>query len=638
MHQQADETAQQPGVLRMGDWARARIRSSLSPYGPSVHAAVGSLRGRRPWEMQPPWEQGSLGGVLGSGSFFKPLVMPLDCAPSVRSDHGDQPKRPPVRLSKEPWKAAVVHSKAWADLEDDKRASILEVWKLLILTSANGTKVGENLASMQSSGATDLEIAQCLRDTFASKSTATLRARSSSLAHFARWKASVGLHPAVFPLLEPDAYRYACFLRSEGAPASRGPRFKEAVNFAGALLGVDVREVTSSSRIQGAVNPGSSVSAVRKKAPLTVAQVRALEEFVCGADSDLSMVIGGFLLYLIHGRLRWSDAQHTEAEPQLDLVQGKGFLCAQLYHHKTANRGSLARHRLLPVACLTPGVGELNWGQAWLEARRRMQLRASRRLPLMPRPLIAGGFDTVPLDPSLGALWMREILKEGCPLDLGDFDWDSIATHSCKATVLSWMAKSAAPENLQAIAGYHMRGTNKSALEYSRDTLAPVLHYLEGLFLAIREGAFAPDATRAGRWMGNARSLEAALRNLSGQPEEGPEPLDDPPAGPQVREDPPSEPESAAPSLGSDLEAEEAVVSSFALSEDLVVEPGVRESLKCFRHRHSRVVHVAKGDNPPDEGELTQLRCGRFANRNYELLDETPAVLFQKCSSCWGGL
>ena len=85
----------------------------------------------------------------------------------------------------------------------------------------------------------------------------------------------------------------------------------------------------------------------------------------------------------------------------------------------------------------------------------------------MPRPLIAGGFDTVPLDPSLGALWMREILKEGCPLDLGDFDWDSVATHSCKATVLSWMAKSAAPENLQAIAGYHMRGANKSALEYS---------------------------------------------------------------------------------------------------------------------------------------------------------------------------
>ena len=367
------------------------------PFCITVCSVAEALR-RRPWDMQPPWEQGSFGGVLGSGSLFKPLVVPLDYASSVQSDQEDQPKRPPVKIAREPWKAAVVHSKAWADLEDDKRTSILEVWKLLILTSANGTKVGENLASMQSSGATDLEIAQCLRDTFASKSTATLRARSSSLAHFARWKASA----AVFPLLEPDAYRYACFLRSEGAPASRGPRFKEAMNFAGALLGVDVREVTSSSRIQGAVNPGSSASAVRKKAPLTVAQVRALEEFVCGADSDLSRVIGGFLLYLIHGRLRWSDAQHTEAEPQLDLVQGKGFLCALLYHHKTANRGSLAWHRLLPVACLTPGVGELNWGQAWLEARRRMQLRASRGLPLMPRPLIAGGFDTVPLDPLCG--------------------------------------------------------------------------------------------------------------------------------------------------------------------------------------------------------------------------------------------
>ena len=216
-----------PGVVRMGDWARAKIRFSLAPYSPAVHVAVGALHGR-PWNMQPPWEQGSLGGVLGSGSFFKPLVMPLDCSTLARSDQADQPKRLPLRISREPWKAAVVHSKAWADLEDDKRTSVLEVWKLLILTSSNGTKVGENLASMQSSGATDLEIAQCLRDTFASKSTATLRARSSSLAHFARWKASVGLHPAIFPLLESDAYRYVCFLRSEGAPASRGPRFKEA--------------------------------------------------------------------------------------------------------------------------------------------------------------------------------------------------------------------------------------------------------------------------------------------------------------------------------------------------------------------------------------------------------------------------
>ena len=55
---------------------------------------------------------GFLGGVLGSGSFFKPLVMPPEGATLVQSDQRDQPKRPSVRILKEPWKAAVVPLKS----------------------------------------------------------------------------------------------------------------------------------------------------------------------------------------------------------------------------------------------------------------------------------------------------------------------------------------------------------------------------------------------------------------------------------------------------------------------------------------------------------------------------------------------
>ena len=118
---------------------------------------------------------------------------------------------------------------------------------------------------------------------------------------------------------------------------------------------------------------------------------------------------------------------------------------------------------------------------------------------MMPRPLCFGGFDGLPLDPSLGALWLREILKECAPWD-ESFSWGDVATHSLKATLLSFMAKAAAPENLRSIAGYHMRTLNSSTLEYSRDTLAPSLHFLEGMFLAIKGGVFSPDSTRAGRW------------------------------------------------------------------------------------------------------------------------------------------
>eukprot|EP00439_Symbiodinium_sp_Y106_P009150 s8686_g1.t1 len=480
--------------------------------------------------------------------------------------------------------ARVVHSRAWADVEDDRRTSVLEMWKLIVLTSGKGTKARAaslaHFARWRASVGLDAAVFPLEE----------AEVRAASLAHFARWRASVGLDAAVFPLEEAEVYRYLCFLRSEGAPRSRAPRLREAINFAGAMLGSDVSETANSSRVQGAANPQLQAIAVRKKIPLTVAQVRGLEEFVLNSDNDLAAVLAGFALYCLHGRLRWSDAQHTESEPVLDLCEGKGFLNAQLYHHKTANRGSLARHRLLPVSCITPGLAEGSWAEAWLWRRKKLGLVASRGTPMMPRPLCFGGFDGLPLDPSLGALWLREILKECAPWDesfsWGDvathslkatllsfmakagalwlreilkecapwdesFSWGDVATHSLKATLLSFMAKAAAPENLRSIAGYHMRALNSSTLEYSRDTLAPSLHFLEGMLF---------DSSRVG-----FRVFRQRLRRLRVAP---------------VVPDPPSDPESAAESIGTEGEAEEAAISVFALGEGLRVAPDVRSALK----------------------------------------------------------
>ncbi|CAE7213146.1 HMCN1 [Symbiodinium sp. CCMP2592] len=234
---------------------------------------------------------------------------------------------------------------------------------------------------------------------------------------------------------------------------------------------------------------------------------------------------------------------------------------------------------------------------------------------MMPRPLCQGGFDVLPLDPSLGALWLREILK---------------------ATLLSFMAKAAASENLRSIAGYHIRSANSSTLEYSRDSMAPSLHFLEGMFIAIKGGIFAPDSTRAGRWTGGIRSIEEALRFLSGVQPDPPDDRPPPADAPEIEPGDQSDPESAAESIGTEGEADEAVASAFFLGEDLNVSAEARSFVKCFRHRMSGVVHAARDGQPADEGEMTVFRCGRFANRNYEELDETPAIILQKCSSCWG--
>ena len=140
-----------------------------------------------------------------------------------------------------------------------------------------------------------------------------------------------------------DAYEYVCFLRSKGAPKSKVPRFRKAVNFAGARLGFEFSQVKESSKIHG-VAMSASFKPVSKCDPLTVAQVHALEKAIFTANLEEACVIG--FLYDLYGRLRWSDAQCTEAELEIDLNEERGYLQASLYSYKTAN-SLLLRHRLL---------------------------------------------------------------------------------------------------------------------------------------------------------------------------------------------------------------------------------------------------------------------------------------------------
>ena len=86
----------------------------------------------------------------------------------------------------------------------------------------------------------------------------------------------MGLDPAVFSVCEDDAYEYVCFLRAEGAPRTRAPRFCEAVNFSGALLGFDFLLIKGSARVKGA-SASDTFKPVVKCVPLTVHQVVLLE-------------------------------------------------------------------------------------------------------------------------------------------------------------------------------------------------------------------------------------------------------------------------------------------------------------------------------------------------------------------------
>ena len=91
-----------------------------------------------------------------------------------------------------------------------------------------------------------------------------------------------------------------------------------------------------------------------------------------------------------------------------------------------------------------------------------------------------------------------------------------LGTHSLKATMLSMMAKAGCDLSLRKLAGYHTDPGARMPLEYSRDGQAPVLHALQAIGMAIQNGYFDPDASRARRWPRKpCVTLEMAMTDMS---------------------------------------------------------------------------------------------------------------------------
>lgn len=395
---------------------------------------------------------------------------------------------------------------SWAAAEEAKLNSTMQMWKVIVLDSTCNTKLGSTLMQCIQAGKDDDFIFQIVADVFSGKATSTLKSRASSLLAFGRWKRSVNFSRAqsLFPITEPLAYEYLCELRRTKSAASKRTRFLEAVGFSKGLLGADVDSVLQSARVRGAAF-GTLFTAPRKKNPLTVQQLVFLERLAMDHNGPEG-IFAGYVCFIVHCRLRWSDGQHCKDEPHVDITDGRGFVEAELYHHKTAKKRRTQTGRLLPVAGVLPGVSGELWAPAWLRNRSSLGLKASMESPTMPAPCANGSWSRLPLKSSEASVWLREILAPMSPSRLSD-----IATHSCKATILSWMSKANTPLSLRRLAGYHVKPGDKSALEYSRDAAAPILKQISGILLAIRSGQFCPDEDRSARWVG-CENLEEAVQ------------------------------------------------------------------------------------------------------------------------------
>ena len=457
-----------------------------------------------------------------------------------------------------------------------------------------------------------------------------------------------------FPLEEQSMYTFMQALRDKTCiGASSGRSFLEAVRFAGAMLGLKSNgQCMVSARLAGLGELLSKqVKPTVQAAPLTVKQIVALEQLCCGGESLHDRVISGGVLLMIFGCARASDISRAaritvdRVDTSVVLEDGEpcGYIEIGVLGHKGA-RTTQHKRMLLPVVAPMMSISGGQWWDSWLAARMALQLEVGGNVSL---PLLCKfDLDGKPTDHSLQASEIGEFIRKA--LNIETESRNLVRSHSCKVSMLSWMAKCGSPLNLRRNIGHHLDVTSKSAEIYARDAMAPALYELCRVIGMVKAQRFDPDRTRSGRFIGSSQAHAGAVGNAEHTGEmkavseaddvtsvggsEGGQTLDG--EGERLAGDTDDTNTDSSSDAGS-LHADE-IDDSTTLAElwDMV-RPSIRPKLVKvsplflkFVHKISLVVHLKP------EG-CSRFLCGGLASARYEHHQSSTSVECPRCTTCF---
>ncbi|CAE8741817.1 unnamed protein product, partial [Polarella glacialis] len=567
--------------MRQVRWERgSRGHEGMQGFLSSLEDASRALKRPRP---ALPWELGAVGLVLGRTlpggkplEHLQPtgadpplpphvLVRSVPSALPAAAGSGDV-KRPHGRPQDDAAFAAIVKKIAkvdWgmAEKTDVKRQLVLERLKGIVMQAPEGSVTGRQLLEAASSDDVEAEVHHIITNTFASRKLNTLQVRTGSLAMYVRW-----------------------FFRSKHDPNLP------------AHGGAD--EVLQSARVTGStLRQYMTKRPLKQKDCLKVKQVKDLETFLAQDTVDKKMLCdqvgAGFFVLCKFGRARFSDAQSVE-KLLLDVdIDGCGYLEASTLETKTSNRKN-RRRRFLDMVAPANGLVYHGWATRWLQLRKRAGLLEGPGIPLLPAPQADGSWAQARLDAAEAAVWLRELLaKTGSRRD----DLANVATHSAKATGLSWAAK-----------------------------------------YGVGEGN--PDATRSGRWLklrATALDDEETFSELHDRLEQDPIAELESSAGEDVSSD-----TEVVNTSDDDEEVDQAEVEARARADEVAAEalfgqpkkPGRRNVLAkatMFKHRARGAFHFG------EESNEDVLACGRRIEPIFFVqLEQTPAFAWPRCNTCFG--
>ncbi|CAE7329656.1 unnamed protein product [Symbiodinium sp. CCMP2592] len=499
---------------------------------------------------------------------------------------------------------------SWVQRQSDNRHAAVMKWLRIAKEGGDFFGVCARVAEDAEAGL-PASLQESLGDVFSLKASSTLHSRAGPVLRYMAFCWRIREQP--FPLSEQKMYRFVKEYCSGAAPTFASS-FMSSVGFMQYVLEAKVPDDCVSSRLAGAVSKlYLEKRKLQQKPPLTASQVRALERIVLGlmpeVRTDVDRYAAGCFLYCVFARARFSDMQ-CSGELAKDVVQGedgpRGYLEARVTRSKTSH--NLERKtRYLAMVSPIWGLEQDSWAMAWMEVAGRAGPAWGPDMPLLPSPTEGGQWQKAPMSAQAGARWLRHLLyRAGEDVSLVK----AAGTHSCKATLLSWMSKWGASKEIRSILGYHSSANAGTDVIYARDSVSPALRELEEMVSAVAYRRFFPDATRSGMF---AESL-AAREEAHDKAEVGSDSSSD-------RSDDEEEPDT--------LEEEKVVEDSVG-----EFEPSgcLRENLEgktVFRHVTTRFIHLVASE------EGTNFKCGRQITSSYLECNATPRFLHPICRQCF---
>jgi len=595
-----------------------------------------------------PWERGFAASVFGkpkdayqwvSGPLkaVQPPKMPISLWDS-REALGitpEQAEKDAAEVVKKVHDAGAWHAVAtrfanirWDEDDEYDREAVLRKWKTIMQLAPERSVLGRKLMTNILHMATDDFLMKVLGDVFAGKATLTLQKRADSMIKYVRHMQLVGRDP--FPVVAFEVYM--C-IKSEGMKSpSAGQSLREAMSFAGGLIGLDgAIDAAADPLVKGAAGHALCKKRIRKQAkPFKVTVVQTMLQVILVLQNFCDVVMLGQLLFLTTVRGRWSDGQFIDSLEE-DFTDEGGYIQANTVRHKTANTPEKKRTYLEmtgPVAIL----GDKRWYFVWIKAREAVGLgRVSN--PMVPVVNKDGRFGSRPLQAGQAGVWMREIFAAH------GIDDEYSSTHRCKVTFLSWLAKFGGPYLERSVLGYHAVRGLQSTFCYGRDNLAGPLRTLDRMLLCIVNGTFNPDLTRSGffrnagvvfvepkpkKAAARATEVEAAAESERA-PGEAVAPEPEPSDEDQSDTDSDSDDESDA-----DEEEEQGTVSIWdAVLGDKGRRPAGHADDQVLFHTARMTLHRCKH-------ESDRTRCGKVITNVYKVISDEPHFDYPRCKMCFG--